>query len=117
MILVTEYDHFVEGARFDWLHPSCGRWPDLAAIFARNPQDQDGLLSAVWWDGHIYAVVVEGPDDHHTIIQTYRWEPRSDGTLWCRVHANRGAVLDIAKDQIARIRQVAEASCRLFLEC
>lgn len=116
LILSAEFDHFIEGARFDWLHPSCGRWPDLAAFFIRDQRDQEGLLAAVWWDGRVYAAIVEGPDDHHSILQTYRWQLR--GKLWwCRIHASRGAELDTDRDPAIRIRQIAQASCQLFLEC
>jgi hypothetical protein len=118
MILVAEYDHFIEGARFDWMHPSCGRWPDLAASFLCDNRDKEGLLVAIWWDGRAYAAVVEGPGEHHQIMQTYRWVSRNDNNTlwWCRVHEHQGAELDTDRDANIRLRQIAQASCQLFMD-
>jgi len=118
VILVEEYECFIEGARLDWLHPSHGRWPDLAARFLRDKEDKEGFLVAVWWDGRAYSVIVEGLEERHSIIQTYRWVPSNrDRTVWwCRLYQHHGAELDTSKDAAIRIRQIANASCELFMD-
>lgn len=114
MKIVEEYEHFIEGARLDWLHPSHGRWPDLVAA-VHNPY-QGAYLVAVWWDGKSYVAMVEGPEQQHTIIQSYRWvsSGKNGRSWWCRIDQGYEGEAVTSPDSYERIRQLAMASCQMF---
>jgi hypothetical protein len=111
---IIEYDHFIEGARLDWLHPTNGRWPDLVAQLT-DPY-KGVFLAAVWWDGKLFVVMVEGPERTHSIIQSYRWVPSGKtGRTWmCQLDPSHMEETTTVEGHEDRIRQIAVASCQLF---
>jgi hypothetical protein len=110
--LIQTIRGFTEGGRFDWLHPSHGRFPDFAAEY-KNEHDEQ-FVALVWDDGFSWVAMVQGPDWYHGgYPHSYRWWPNGPEptTIWCR--PSKGLVYDVDLQWSERskiLKQVATAS-------
>ena len=82
LVLVELIDRWRDGDRFDWLHPTNGRFPDLCQLWQERRPPKHQYTVAVWYvrteedlvvDDR-YVSAAEGPDCYHNgILQTYPW--------------------------------------------
>lgn len=102
MKLVGEIETWEDGARFDWLHPTHGPFPDLCLLY----QDEHDEYTVAVWDGrdgedlilpNVWIAAAVGPPEcHSNQLQSYRWEAdQKRRRLFCQLTKTRGAYVDI----------------------
>jgi hypothetical protein len=106
---------FSEGSRFDWLHPSNGRFPDFAASYANEHGEKFEVL--IWDDNFSWVAMVQGPDWYHGGYQhSYRWWPNAPEptAIWCR--PNKGDIYEVKiKWNNEILRQISTASVQMHI--
>ena len=105
---------FTDGSRLDWLHPSYGIFPDLAADYL----DCEEKFEVLVWDcATFWIAAVKGPDCYHGgHPHSYRWVRKFEQTtIVCSPNKSKICEVDIIwfpKENI--LKQVATASIQLY---
>lgn len=100
--LVGEIPCWQDGARFDWLHPSYGVFPNLCLVYRDNlgdytvaiwnMQNEEGRLRNRW------TAAACGPDCYHQgQLQSYLWKQDllKSTKFFCQVTKERLAYVDV----------------------
>ena len=110
---VERFDDFVDGARYDWLHPSHGRFPDLACIM-EDDNNGDRFEILVWDCCLEWVVAACGPDKYHNgFPRSYRWYPNQAEPTSISCSPTKGDVYEVDIEWTTEedvLNQVARAS-------
>lgn len=113
--LIQTIRGFSDGSRFDWLHPSHGRFPDFAAHYANEEMEMFEVL--VWDDTVSWVAMVQGPDRYHGgYPHSYRWWPNAPEPTMILCRPNKGTTYEVdVKWNGEMLKQVAAASVQVHI--